>query len=228
MRFSTIQGVVLAVAGLTQAQTCPLKTVDFEDLKNVPVAGLGPGASLVPNGYSGLNWENLYGVQPSIAAQFLLPQGKMHVQPFKSPSTPWSPTHKVMFTNRNSSPSFAVAPNSPSTIPPVISATTGTTFAPKAIFLGTFNTGVVSGAAALSTASTITVTATFLGGATAQTAFDFNPPNTVFGLAINAEALQYFQFPCAWVNVVSLSFKPQAKNGVNIGMGLAIDNLQLV
>lgn len=137
------------------------------------------------------------------------------------------PLYKGISANKKSPPSFAVAPNSPSTNPPVVSAIQGTTFAPKAIFLGTFNTGVVGGAAALSTASTITVTATFLGGATAQTVFDFNPPNTVFGLAINAEALQYFQFPCAWVNVVSLSFRPQAKNGINAVLGLAIDNLQL-
>lgn len=48
--------------------------------KNVPALDLAVGttSSLVPNGYSSLNWANLYGVSPSIVAQFLLPQGKKY------------------------------------------------------------------------------------------------------------------------------------------------------
>ncbi|KAK7705122.1 hypothetical protein SLS63_014189 [Diaporthe eres] len=123
---------------------------------------------------------------------------------------------------------FATAPNSPATNPAVISATQGRTLNPEAIFVGTFQTGVVGGAAALSSASTITVTATFQDATTAQTTFNFDPPNTVFGLAISAEAMQYFQFPCEWAKVVSLSFRPQAENGLNGLLGLAIDNFQYI
>ncbi|KAI3391770.1 hypothetical protein diail_6819 [Diaporthe ilicicola] len=200
MRFSTIPGIALAVAGLTSAQLCSstLKLVDFENAPGVAPLGVGPLSALIPNGYAGLNWANLYGVQPSIAAQFILPQGKV----------------------------FAVAPNSPSTNPPVISALQGQTFKPQAIFVGTFNTGLVSGAAAVPVASTVTVTATFIDGTTAQTTFNFDPPNTVFGLAINGEAMQYFTFPCEWTSVVSLSFRPQAKNGINTLLAFALDNFQ--
>ncbi|KAK7698533.1 hypothetical protein SLS64_012401 [Diaporthe eres] len=178
MRFSTIQGITLAL---------------FEDLPNVPALGVGLGSTAqIPNGYSGLNWANLYGVTPSPTAH------------------------------------FATAPNSPATNPAVISATQGRTLNPEAIFVGTFQTGVVGGAAALSSASTITVTATFQDATTAQTTFNFDPPNTVFGLAISAEAMQYFQFPCEWAKVVSLSFRPQAENGLNGLLGLAIDNFQYI
>lgn len=62
------------------------------------------------------------------------------------------------------------------------------------------------------------------GRAPEETTFNFDPANTVFGLAINAEALQYFKFPCNWAQVSSLSFRPQAENGVNAILGLAIDN----
>lgn len=87
---------------------------------------------------------------------------------------------------------------------------------------------MVGGAAALSTASTVTVTARFQNTTTAQTTFNFNPPNSVFGLALNAEAMQRYQFPCDWAKVVSLTFRPQAENGLNVLLGLAIDNFRYV
>lgn len=81
---------------------------------------------------------------------------------------------------------------------------------------------------ALSTDSTIIIRATFKNTTTAETTFKFNPPNTVFGLAITAEALQYFQFPCEWTDVTILSFRPQADNGLNDLMGFGMDNFQYV
>ncbi|KAG6365663.1 hypothetical protein INS49_007274 [Diaporthe citri] len=124
--------------------------------------------------------------------------------------------------------SLAISGNSPTTNPVAISATQGRTFNPEAIFIGTFVKNGFTGAAALTSASTVTVTATFKDATTAQTTFNFDPPNTVFGVAINAEAMQYFQFPCEWSKVVSLSFVPQAENGVNVVLGLAIDNFQYI
>lgn len=87
---------------------------------------------------------------------------------------------------------------------------------------------MLGGVASLSTASTIVIRATFKNTTTAETTFKFNPPQTVFGLAINAEALQYLQFPCEWTNVTILSFRPQADNGLNNGnlLGLGMDNFQ--
>ncbi|POS73523.1 hypothetical protein DHEL01_v208078 [Diaporthe helianthi] len=197
MRFSISHGSLLAIASLVGAQSCPAANVDFEDLSNVTPLGLRP-TQVIANGYAGLNWVNFYGATPAIAAQFLLPQGKI----------------------------FAIAPSSPATNPPIISAPSGSSFAPQSIFIGTFTENEVTGLAAPASASTISVTATFVNGSTANVEFNFDPPNTVFGLTINAEAMQYFDFPCGWSDVTSLSFKPQSENGVNALLGLAIDNLR--
>ncbi|KAJ0107695.1 hypothetical protein J7T55_010301 [Diaporthe amygdali] len=121
---------------------------------------------------------------------------------------------------------FAVAPNSPTTNPAVISAPAGLSFTPEFIFAGIFLRNLLGGATALSSASTITVTANFSDSTTAQTTFNIDPPDTVFGLSVGAQALQYFKFPCVWTGVVSLSFSPQAELGVDTGLGLAIDNFQ--
>ncbi|KAK2605568.1 hypothetical protein N8I77_008397 [Diaporthe amygdali] len=187
MRFSAIQGIALALVGLAKAQ-CFYDLVDvpniipiqprhiflmFEDLPNAPALGVGIGSSPIPDGYSSLNWTNLYGATTSITAQFPLPQGKMHF-----------------------------------------------------IFAGIFLRNLLGGATALSSASTITVTANFSDSTTAQTTFNIDPPDTVFGLSVGAQALQYFKFPCVWTEVVSLSFSPQAELGVDTGLGLAIDNFQ--
>lgn len=123
---------------------------------------------------------------------------------------------------------MAISGNQPATNPSVISATQGRTFNPEAIFIGTFVRNGLTGVAALASASTVIVTATFKDATTAQTTFNFDPPNTVFGVALNAEAMQYFQFPCEWTKVVSLSFRPQAENGVNVVLGLALDNYQYI
>lgn len=123
---------------------------------------------------------------------------------------------------------MAISGNPPTTNPVVISATQGRTINPEAIFIGTFVRNGFTGAAALSSASTVIVTATFQDATTAQTTFNFDPPNTVFGVALNSEAMQYFQFPCEWAKVVSLSFRPQAENGLNVVLGLAIDNFQYI
>lgn len=122
--------------------------------------------------------------------------------------------------------SFAIGPSSPANNPPLISATQGSSFDPRSIFIGSFVTNGLTGAASFASASTITVTATFTDGTTDKVMFNFDPPNTVFGIALNAEALQYFDFPCEWADVVSLAFRPQSENGVNDLLGLAIDNLR--
>lgn len=95
------------------------------------------------------------------------------------------------------------------------------------MFLGTFVRNGATGAASLASASTIVVTAFFADGTNAQIAFKFDPPSTVLGVAINAIALQNFQFPCGWKNVIGLTFKPQSVNGVDPLLGLAIDSLML-
>lgn len=110
----------------------------------------------------------------------------------------------------------------------VISTLPGRTISPKSVFLGTAQRSQLGGLASLSSASTIVVIATFKDRTTAQVTFNFDPPNTVFGLSINAEALQYFHFPCEWKKVVSLSFRSQAENGANILTGLGLDNFKYV
>lgn len=107
------------------------------------------------------------------------------------------------------------------------SAPIETTFTPISIFIGTFTSNGVGGAAALSTASEITVTATFSDATTSVTTFNFDPPDTILGLDIDAEAMQNFQFPGDWVDVVSLVFVPQSDNNVDTGLGLALDNLEI-
>lgn len=96
--------------------------------------------------------------------------------------------------------------------------------------MGTFLKSVLGGAAALSSPSIITVTATFDGGERGpeETAFNFSPANTIFGLPLNAEPLQYFRFPCEWTQVKGLSFVHQAENVASGFLGLAIDNFELV
>lgn len=107
----------------------------------------------------------------------------------------------------------------------VISALPGRTISPKAIFLATTQYSQLGGVGTLSTAGTIFMNATFKDGHTSQTTFNFKPPFTVFGPNVNAEALQYFQFPCEWAEVVSLNFSPQAEDGLNILLGMVMDNL---
>lgn len=89
---------------------------------------------------------------------------------------------------------------------------------------------MLGGAAALSSPSIITVTATFDGGERGpeETVFNFSPANTIFGLPLNAEPLQYFKFPCDWTQVKSLSFVYEAENVASEFLGLAIDNFELV
>lgn len=96
--------------------------------------------------------------------------------------------------------------------------------------MGTFLKSVLGGAAALSSPSIITVTAIFDDGEkpSETTTFNFNPANTIFGLPLNSEPLQYFRFPCGWTQVRSLTFVHQAENVASEFMGLAIDNFELI
>lgn len=96
---------------------------------------------------------------------------------------------------------------------------------PKSILLATAQNAQLGSAGALPTAGKIFITATFKDGHTAQTTFNFKPPFTVFGPNVNAEALQYFQFPCEWAKVVSLEFRPQAEDGLNNVVAMGMDNV---
>lgn len=106
----------------------------------------------------------------------------------------------------------------------VISALPGRTFRPRAIFLATGQYAQLGAVGALPTAGTIYVTATFKDGHTAQTTFNFKPPFTIFGPNVNAEALQYFQFPCDWAKVESLNFRPEAEDGLNNLLAMVLDD----
>lgn len=100
-------------------------------------------------------------------------------------------------------------------------------YQPESIFVGTFQTGLLNGITSLSIASGVTVTATFTDGTTAQTTFNIAPINTLLGLglALNAEALQQFRFPCDWYGVTSLTFAPQSADP-NVVLGVALDNFE--
>lgn len=122
-----------------------------------------------------------------------------------------------------------MTPNPPTVTPVIISAlkeVQDSAFKPESVFIGTFQRSILGGIAALSSPSTINITATFPDDTTAETSFKFNPANTLFGLPLNAEPLQYFKFPCGWYPVVNLKFTAQADNGANSALVLAIDNFQ--
>lgn len=109
----------------------------------------------------------------------------------------------------------------------VISALPRRTIRPKAIFLALGQYAQLGGVGSLPTAGTIFMTATFKNGHTSQTTFNFKPPFTIFGPNVNAEALQYFQFPCDWAEVVSLNFRPQAEDGLNNLLAMVMDDFHV-